>query len=88
MIRRTGQRVARLLTGWFAAAAALCVCAGGPAAADLVRWDGGAGTLNWGDGGNWANDRVPSADDDVFFPATTPGSGPLQLGGLSGLCDR
>ena len=30
-----------------------------------VAWDGGAGTLNWGDAANWDTDTVPGAADDV-----------------------
>jgi hypothetical protein len=34
-----------------------------------VTWDGGAGTLNWGDANNWSPDGVPGAADDVTVNA-------------------
>ena len=30
-----------------------------------VSWDGGAGTLNWGDAANWSANTLPVAADDV-----------------------
>lgn len=32
---------------------------------NLKVWDGGAGTVNWGDAGNWHTDGVPTATDNV-----------------------
>ncbi|MFO0869119.1 MAG: LamG-like jellyroll fold domain-containing protein [Pirellulales bacterium] len=31
----------------------------------VVAWDGGAGTLNWGDANNWSTNTLPGATDDV-----------------------
>jgi len=36
-----------------------------PAYAAGKTWDGGAGTSNWGDGGNWDPNGVPGPNDDV-----------------------
>jgi uncharacterized membrane protein len=33
-----------------------------------VVWDGGAGSLNWADAGNWGGDALPTASDDVVIP--------------------
>jgi hypothetical protein len=30
-----------------------------------ISWTGGAGTLNWGDAGNWSTATVPTSSDDV-----------------------
>src|SRR5262245_23335675 len=39
-----------------------------------VTWDGGAGTFNWNDAGNWDTDSLPGAADAVVIPdlAGTP----------------
>ena len=33
-----------------------------------VRWDGGAGTLNWFDQDNWTSNQLPGELDDVVIP--------------------
>ncbi|HQL73963.1 MAG: Extracellular serine protease precursor [Planctomycetes bacterium ADurb.Bin126] len=45
--------------------------AAGPAAA--ATWDGGAGTLNWGDGSNWNPDGVPPITSLIQFNGGVPG---------------
>lgn len=37
----------------------------------VVAWDGGAGTMNWGDAVNWDGDSLPGASDDVVIPDLT-----------------
>ena len=34
----------------------------------VVTWDGGAGTMNWGDAANWDGDGLPTSIDDVVIP--------------------
>ena len=34
----------------------------------VVTWDGGAGTMNWGDAANWDGDSLPGGSDDVVIP--------------------
>ncbi|MCY2936132.1 MAG: hypothetical protein NT172_18450, partial [Planctomycetota bacterium] len=34
----------------------------------VVTWDGGAGTMNWGDAANWDGDNLPTSTDDVVIP--------------------
>ncbi|HWN81154.1 MAG TPA: hypothetical protein VNM87_03580, partial [Candidatus Udaeobacter sp.] len=43
-------------------------------AAPASRWDGGAGSLRWGDAANWQPDGVPSATTDVELTGATPGA--------------
>ena len=43
-------------------------------------WDGGAGTLNWGDAQNWSTNVVPGASDDVQIPDLV-GTPTILLGG-------
>ncbi len=40
----------------------------------VVGWDGGAGTFNWGDAGNWSTNQLPTSADSVVIPdlAGTP----------------
>src|SRR5436309_8909675 len=37
--------------------------------APAVAWDGGAGTLRWGDAANWEGDRLPGPADAVQIGA-------------------
>lgn len=39
-----------------------------------VTWTGAAGTGNWSTPGNWSSGSVPTASDDVTFPAPTGSS--------------
>ena len=34
----------------------------------VVTWDGGAGTMNWGDANNWSANALPTSTDDVVIP--------------------
>ena len=34
----------------------------------VVTWDGGAGTMNWGDASNWSPNSLPTNLDDVVIP--------------------
>src|SRR5262249_15236836 len=43
-----------------------------------VSWTGNAGTLNWGDAGNWSNSAVPTSADDVTISKT--GVGTISVG--------
>ncbi len=42
-------------------------------------WTGGAGTLNWGDKGNWSGTVVPGSGDDVTINVAV--SGPITISG-------
>src|SRR5262245_14132515 len=46
-----------------------------------VTWLGNAGTLNWGDAGNWSNNLVPTNADDVTISKT--GVGTITIGGAN-----
>ncbi|MBA3684280.1 MAG: autotransporter-associated beta strand repeat-containing protein [Planctomycetes bacterium] len=47
-------------------------------------WDGGAGTILWGDADNWNPNGPPSAGDTLVFPAVSTGTTTNNnLGGLS-----
>lgn len=43
-----------------------------------VLWDGGAGSLNWGDPLNWSSDALPSSTDDVSIAGA---AGEISVGG-------
>jgi hypothetical protein len=43
-----------------------------------VSWNGGAGTLNWGDAMNWSSGSVPGSTSDVVISASV--SGTINLG--------
>lgn len=43
-----------------------------------VSWNGGAGTLNWGDQNNWSTGAVPGINDDVTISIAV--SGPINIG--------
>lgn len=45
-----------------------------------VSWDGGAGTLEWNDPGNWSDDQLPTLSDDVTINIT--GSPTVSLSGV------
>jgi hypothetical protein len=46
-----------------------------------VSWNGGAGTLNWGDANNWSNNLVPGSADDVTISKS--GVGTITIAGGS-----
>ena len=47
------------------------------------NWTGGAGTLNWADGGNWSRGSAPTSSDFACLPTDTPGSGTISLPNVS-----
>jgi hypothetical protein len=62
-------------------AAAALVLVESPLHAEVVRWDGGAGTDNWADARNWSTDALPADTDDIdFFEPPERGFLDLHLG--------
>ena len=52
----------------------------GPVAHAAVTWDGGASTLNWGDGANWNPDGVPPSGSQIQFNGVEAGSAQVAAG--------
>ena len=60
----------------------------GSAPSAVVTWDGGAGSLNWGDGLNWSTNAVPPSGSQIQFnggapPAQVAAGATVSLAGIA-----